>query len=293
MKHLYLLAALLASGSLFAQIPNAGFETWDAMGSYDMPEGWGNLNTTTEAASVYTCAKGTPGSPGTAYLELTSRTVAGMGVVPGIAVSGGLDQTTFQPSAGFAFNQRPASLIGKWQYMGSGADLGYIAVTLTRWNTVSASRETVASVVHHLSGMAMSWANFNISLTYASGETPDTAMIVLSASGNSPQNYSYLYVDNLSFSGSVTGIEEQGADATFDLFPNPSIDAINIRWSSASGPMQATLSDASGRIVHTEKVNPTNNTAHMDVSAMAEGSYLLSITDRQGKRFTRPVIITH
>ena len=44
--------------------------------------------------AVYTCVKGTPGNPGTSYLKLVSKTVAGFGVVPGVAVCGTINETS-------------------------------------------------------------------------------------------------------------------------------------------------------------------------------------------------------
>jgi hypothetical protein len=72
------------SATLFSQIPNNSFENWTTVGSYSMPDQWDNLNPSTTGAGIYTCTKGTPGNPGTGYLKLTSKTISGMGVVPGI-----------------------------------------------------------------------------------------------------------------------------------------------------------------------------------------------------------------
>jgi len=234
MKHLYTItAALVLCARLLAQIPNAGFESWTSMGTYDLPDGWGNLNPATDGLGVYTCTKGTPGSIGASYIALTSKTVNGMGIIPGMAVCGTMDQGTFQPIAGFPFAERPVSMTGQWQYMASGNDQGYISINLTRWNAVTATREPIAYSVHHLSGMAMSWADFTINLTYTSGEIPDTAIIVLSASGNHPQNFSYLYVDNLAFSGAVTAVAEHGAQMALAVFPNPAAGEFTVQFDHA------------------------------------------------------------
>ena len=62
------------------------------------------MNNMSSIASVYTAEKGTPGSPGTAYLKLTSKMV-GPAVMNGVAVSGVLDSMTMMPKSGFAFAQ--------------------------------------------------------------------------------------------------------------------------------------------------------------------------------------------
>ncbi|MBI1836487.1 MAG: hypothetical protein HYR91_04405 [Flavobacteriia bacterium] len=158
----------LLSTSLFAQIPNNGFENWTSMGSYSNPDGWATLNDVTAASSVYTATKGTPGNVGASYLKLTSKTV-GPTVVNGIAVSGTINPTTMQPSAGFPYTGQPVSLTGKWQHMIFGSSQGSVSVTLTKWNTTTNQRDIVASGSQTLSGMAMSWASFTINLNYVSG----------------------------------------------------------------------------------------------------------------------------
>lgn len=293
MKHLYFCLALLATAGVKAQIPNAGFETWTSMGAYTVPDGWDNLNANTEPMSVYTCEEGTPGSPGASYLELTSRTAGGMGVVPGIAVCGTLDHTTFQPTGGFAFDQRPASLTGKWQYMASGADQGFISVTLTKWNTISNTRETVASALRHLTGMAMSWANFTINLNYASGDAPDSATIVLSASGLTPVNYSYLSVDNLAFSGTVTGINERSAAATFTLFPNPATEQFAVRLDNTlQGNIDLQMIDAAGRVVRQQSIRGAKAGQNIGFSTagLGAGYYVVKTTSEKGVYAQRLVI---
>jgi hypothetical protein len=278
MKRSTALFALIATAvASFAQIPNAGFEAWTNMGGYNTPDGWDNLNAATSLASVYTCTKGTPGNPGASYIKVTSKTVAGVGVAPGIAVSGVLDQTTFQPVSGFAYDQRPQSLTGNWQYMAYGNDQGHIAIYLTKWNTGTNQRETVASAVHALAGMAMSWAPFTISLTYASTEAPDSALIVLSASGATPVNNSYLWVDNLAFAGTVTGIHEAGQlVSNVQVFPNPATDVLAVsgaRWTNAK------VLDLQGRSM----LNVQLNAGKLDVSTLPAGLYVLRLTDATGK----------
>ena len=236
------------SATAIAQIPNAGFETFTSMGNYNVPNGWGTLNNTTAIASVYTAAKGTPGSPGTSYLKLTSKTVSTT-VVNGIAVSGVLDSMTMMPKSGFAYNTRPASLTGKWQHMIYGSSQGSIQITLTRWDTMMNMRMPVASGNVTLSGMAMSWANFTIPLTYADGNNPDTCIIVMKASGSTPTNNDYLWVDNLAFSGLVTGIDNHTSVVTnMVVFPNPSTETINVNLNlKSSQKVSIELTDITGK----------------------------------------------
>jgi hypothetical protein len=243
-------AVAFTSASLFAQIPNNGFENWTSAGSYSNPDGWDQLNSMTTGMGIYTCTKGTPGSVGTAYLKLVSKTV-GSTVAPGVAVSGLIDIAAMKPKSGFPFTGQPQKLTGSWQYMASGSDAGFISIILTKWNSTMMVRDTIAKAKQVLSGMAMSWATFNINLTYKSSALPDSAIIVLSASGTAPVANSYLYVDNLSFAGSVAGINTiDNYVSNISAYPNPTSDNINIELNAQkTSAIKLQLVDVTGKLI--------------------------------------------
>ncbi|MBI3519245.1 MAG: T9SS type A sorting domain-containing protein [Bacteroidetes bacterium] len=287
-------AAMFVATSALAQIPNSGFENWTTVGSYSNPDGWGTMNNTTAIASVYTATKGTPGSPGTSYLKLTSKTVSGFGVVNGIAVSGVLDSMTMTPKSGFAYAMRPVSLTGKWQHMIYGSSQGSIQVTLTRWDTGMNMRMPVASGSVTLSGMAMSWANFSIPLTYVDGNNPDTCIIIMKASGSAPTNNDYLWVDNLAFSGSVTGIENQESLVSeMTVFPNPSSEVVNFNFDIKS-PQQISveISDINGKLIRSTNLGKLQGDVKhsINIAGVAKGTYLVRIVGERSVE-TRKLII--
>ena len=267
-----------AISTTIAQIPNGGFETWTSGGSYVNPANWDQLNVMTAPMSVYTATKGTPGNPGASYLKLTSKNVSTMGVMPGVAVCGVLNHSTFQATSGFAYTQRPQSITGNWQYMAYNNDSGFVSVYLTKWNTAMNMRDTVAMVVQNLSGMVMAWTPFSIDLMYMNGSTPDSAIIILSSSGPTPSANSYLYVDNLAFSGNVAGIKENQSEvAAINLFPNPAGNELKISFAnskSSSGSIE--IFDILGK-----KVKSINNIdftkAVIDVSDLNKGTYYIKV----------------
>ncbi|MGE5425146.1 MAG: T9SS type A sorting domain-containing protein, partial [Syntrophothermus sp.] len=250
-----------------AQIPNNGFETWNNMGTYSVPDGWGNTNPATTQGGTYTCLKGSPGNPGDAYLKLISNTVAGMGIVPGIAVSGQLNSTTFQPVSGFPFTGRPQSLNGNWQYMAFGEDMGYISVLLTKWN--GTARDTIAFNYFVLEGMVMSWRSFSIPIDYLSNEHPDSAMVVLSASnanGAVTAVASYLYVDNLTFTDSVSGTGDLKIQG-IKIYPNPCTDLLTVSNQNHQA-LSAEIIDFQGRPV--QNLSGSND-LNFDLKTQAPG----------------------
>ncbi len=285
-KNLLFVFAILFAACANAQIPNPGFEDWTDMGAYNTPDGWSTLNSMTDAMSVYTCTKGTPGSPGMSYLKLTSKTVTGIGVVPGVAVCGTLNMTTMQPEGGFPFTQRPESYDGKWQHMIFGNSQGSIAVTLTKWNSATMERDVIAVAQTTLAGMAMSWANFSIDFEYNSDDYPDSCSIYMNASGNNPTNSDYLWVDNLSFQGDVAGsVIEENISSSFSIYPNPTNDDFAIAFRSSTAEIvQVKLVDMNGGMISSQQVQTvTGNNIFTPVHPeLSEGIYLVHIIGQRG-----------
>ena len=285
---------------LFAQIPNGGFESWSNGAGYNVPDSWDNMNPLTNSMSMYTCMKGTPGAAGHAYLKLVSTAVTGMGVVPGVATCGTFDMSNMSaptPKAGFAFTQRPQTLDGKWQYMASGSDGGFITVLLTKWNNAMMMRDTVAYTLLMTHSMQMSWSNFSIPVTYISQEYPDTAMILLSASGTTPEDGSYLYVDTLHFTGSVagtTGIKNEAQTIhDMNVFPNPATNHLAVTFNTtATTHMQIQLVDISGRVVFekAEDAAQGNNMLNINVSGYSKGIYFLTLRSENTTQVKKIVI---
>lgn len=248
-------------------IPNAGFETWDNMGTYSNPNGWGTMNNTTTLANVYTAEMGTPGSPGTSYLKLTSKTTP-LGVANGMAVSGKLDSTTQQPVSGFPYALRPVSLDGKWQHMIFGSSQGSITVSFSKWNSTTMMREVIGNGSVTLSGMAMSWANFSVPITFTTSGNPDSCIIEMKASGSVPTNDDYLWVDNLSFTGIFPAGINDVKETDNSVYPNPVSSTLNIK--NNVGANEIFIFDISGKMVLCSKEENINS---IDVRKLSIGNY--------------------
>jgi hypothetical protein len=284
------ISAITLSIVAFAQIPNAGFETWNSMGAYENPDGWATLNDYTALASVFTATKGTPGSPGSSFIKLTSKTV-GPTVVNGIAVSGVLDVATQQPVSGFPMTSTPAALTGKWQHMVAGSSQGSISATLTRWDATMGMRMVVATANVTLSGMAMSWANFSIPFNYVDSQAPDSCIIVMKASGSNPTNSDYLWVDNLAFSGSVAAVSSYSALTAIEVGPNPASDLLKVTVTATkSTSIEGSLVASNGQVMYSfsNEIVVGSNELQIAVDQYPAGSYMLLLTSSEGtvtKRF--------
>jgi len=282
MKKIFILLIVITSAHIgFAQIPNGGFENWSTVGSYDSAWGWSSPNYL--SSPINTCEKGTPGAPGTSYLKLTSKTVLGPIASPGIAVSGTFDATTLTPKSGFPYTGRPVGIAGNWQFMAFGSDTGHIVVYLSKWNTTAGHRDTVAFTDYTLPGMVMVWNSFSIPITYRHGMAPDSAIIILSASGTTPVNNSYLYVDSLNFYGSVpTSITTTDpVHATVSVYPNPAAHSANVLYNGIVGNIKVDICYLSGKIVRSQSFVSVagDNKLPLDISGFAPGIYLVKVYD--------------
>lgn len=284
---------LLLTCTIIAQIPNSGFETWESVSGHLNPASWGTMNNTTAQYSIYTATKGTPGSPGTSYLKLTTKVVNGV-KVNGIAVSGVLDSITKQPISGFPYTDRPQSFKGKWQHMIYGSSQGSLNVKLTRWDSIAGQRETVAIANQVLSGMAMAWANFTINFTYQSNYNPDTCIITLKASGTNPTANDYLWVDNLSFYGLVVGISEQNnSNNKINIFPNPCSEKLNLSiYVEKSSNISIQLYDIEGKIIQFDDFGVQQGTIEKSISVdnLAKGKYFINVINN-GISTVKPFVI--
>lgn len=284
----------LSAFSLYSQIPNSGFENWSSAGSYSVPDSWGTMNHATSSYSIFTATRATPGNPGTAYLKLTSKTV-GSSVVNGIAVCGKLDTLNLKPLSGFSYTLRPSALTGRYQHMIYGNSQGSIKVLTSRWNTQTAKRDTIAYGQEVLAGMAMSWANFNISLTYLDSlNYPDSCIIVLQASGANPANNDYLWVDNLALTGSVpvvtlpdpnpVGLSEKSFLSGIKLTPNPAQQYVKLTGIALEqGPVKLSISDVLGKVVYlSQEVQVTKSQEWLiNISDIPAGLYILTVVDSE------------
>jgi hypothetical protein len=273
-----------------AQIPNNGFELWTTTSGYQNPTDWGNLNAITKSYSVATCGKLSPGNPGNNYLVVRTVSVTGKGLIPGRVVSGKIDTVTYKAVSGYPFSYRPLNLSYNMQYMVAlPSDTAFVSVLLTKWNVSLLKRDTVAFGISRFNAMAHTWFTNSTYLNYKSGDSPDSACIVISSSNNVPVNNSYMYVDNLQFNGNVIGIDEKNLTTNdVTLYPNPSKESVTINISQPINvPIQINIYDNAGKLVLAK--NSKENKIVIDVSEWTKGIYIFEI--KQSKPLIKKLVI--
>ncbi|MFZ7114727.1 MAG: T9SS type A sorting domain-containing protein [Bacteroidota bacterium] len=287
---LFLIACAFAVNSN-AQILNSSFEDWTNNGLYSDPDHWYSLNYLTAPNGTIICEEGTPGNPGSKYVKLISRMVTGAGVISGTITSGDFDFSTSSYTQGFAYSQRPASLTGVWQYAPGTNDQGFAYVMLTKWNPGTMTADLIAINSTALPpGNVTTWTNFDLPLAYISNDTPDTVIISFSSSGSAitPVDGSYLYLDNLAFAGSASGINTLSPPLMVELYPNPASDYFYILKSTPEKETRFEISSVDGKIV--QKGILKSAKTKIEVPDLAKGVYFVNVFNEGNKTSRRLVV---
>jgi hypothetical protein len=123
---------------------------------------------------------------------------------------------------------------------------------------------------------------------------PDSCMIVLKASGNTPTNNDYLWVDNLAFSGSVAGLNENNSPVQgLSIYPNPIQDKINVSFNIQNEKTVALkVTDIDGKLIHTQNFEQISGSINQSIDAtkFPKGIYFVTISNESISE-TRKIVI--
>jgi len=213
-------------GILSAQIPNAGFENW----TNGEPDGWWTqyLN----MLGVASITKSTDAHSGSSALRGEVKSFYGNPVTP-ILFAG-------SAASGIPCTSRAGSLKGYYKFgpAASSEDEFEVDVILYKSNWVT---DIVGAGSWSTGTSATSYTQFAVPIDYITGDSPDSAYIMISlqgSGGSDAQVGSYFLLDDLSF-GPATAIEGSGTrqPAQFKLFqnyPNPFNPTTDVSFSVPS-----------------------------------------------------------
>jgi hypothetical protein len=261
MKTLSTLFFAALSSIVFAQIPNACFDTW----SGGNPTQWvtGNsflAGTTTQSSTVH----------GTCTSAVSLNSVGGLG---------GFVESISATDPYFYNSGNPEALNGWYILKSDGNDYFEVEVGTKCPDTVNSGL-----MVEYTTSTSV-YKQFSVCLTYSHVCTADSAYIFLALnSSTTTGNGDYVIVDGLSFGTCATAIEDIKSNVDLEpSYPNPASDICNIIYSIRnSGEVNVSLYDISGR----KMMNLLDNTRQtsgrykipVDVHSLANGVYVYIIT---------------
>ncbi|HRH64843.1 MAG TPA: T9SS type A sorting domain-containing protein [Bacteroidia bacterium] len=299
----------LVSIAGFSQVPNGTFEIWEPYGIVQVPTSWKTTDSVsfTNFIPQHSAAQDVSDvQSGTSSLRLTSWTYfasPGIALVPGLpgCASNGtvltdLTNLTITPTGGTADNVPHGVLNGYYKYTPVNSDTGSVEVLLSRYNSATSSRDTIASGIFKTSVQTNSYTQFSILLSRKNLGNPDTALIWIQSSPRFPialsngpgETGSTLQVDSLYFS-SLIGIDEvQNLIQSVALYPVPAVNQLNIRVELLkNASLTFRIYDVKGQLVTSNLIEPKETA--VDLTAFPNGTYYISLFDE----YNNPVYKTH
>jgi hypothetical protein len=296
MKKITFLTAVLAAGiSAFAQVPNMDFETWtnnnETQTTYLAPQGWVTTDefiTAFYSDSVYAVhsVTQTASSHSGSYAVQMNCVTSNEGDTVNGAIYSSASLADFLTALfngqalGYGYTQRPATFSGYYKATMLGTDAPMVGIALTKWNTVTNSRDTLVNVLQPLAN-ASSWTAFNIPLTYAYAEYPDSVFLYagIQVLNNIAYPGSSMTLDDLGLSGNVPiGVNEIPlVTAQAVVYPNPFSESATIEVSGMQlENATVELYDLAGQNVQTME-NISGEKAIISREGLANGIYFYSI----------------
>lgn len=154
-----------------------------------------------------------------------------------------------------------------------------------RWTKSGTNMKTSAPTTSQfLPSTAAQWAYYTVDVSNIKNNP--NAMIAVRATSDYGN---YAWIDNLKLAGSSVAAGLNNVDeASLNIYPNPAVDAINIR--GLYGNATISLIDVMGRTVISQQMENINNETSLNVNGLVSGKYFIKIT-QAGNTVTKPVVI--
>jgi len=263
-----LIGAFASAG--FAQITNAGFETWAVAGNCSSPNGWGTLNGSTAILGICTAQPYTSAPHSGSNALLINTQFIGFPInqtAPGIVTNGTINTTTQSVEGGQAFTERPTAFTGWYKASPVNGDtysFGALLINETTGDTVGVAGFEGTTTVN-------SWTEFTATVDYSS---PDNAtllqIILLPSDPTNPQVGSVAYFDDLGYETVTVGLHENDAQSV-RTYPNPVVNRVFFSLQE-SERVNISIYNILGVMVHQQYLNASNNV--IDVANLPSGTYV-------------------
>ena len=245
-------ATTFISAISFAQtIPAPGFETWannvESPHTYSVPQNWisgdvlqsyipnlfGNATYVVNAVTQVGSAHGGSFAVQMAVVQSNAGDTIAGSIFSEPSATNFFNVAFGGPGAmGFPYSTRSANLTGFRKFSSVGGDSTTVGVIMTKWNTITNTRDTLVNTQNYYITNAAAWTSFSLPLTYSSGLTPDTCFIAAGIVATTPHPGTIFTLDDLAFTGLI-GMEEQHSNlAIVSVFPNPFSNKATLSFSN-------------------------------------------------------------
>lgn len=268
-------------------IPNLDFENWTLSSSarFEDPSPttiWATPNYAMDLIfgnpSSSIVQKSTDAHGGSFAALMKSRTIVGNFV--GATLFTGYLNTTSPlspvPELGMPFTGRPIAMKGWYKYAPVGGDSSSIYIKLTKWNSITNTRDEIGFIEKRDYAAVSSYTQFNMPINYTSTQTPDSITIVFSASAGAEQKLgqvgSSLWIDDVTLDYfPTTTSTNQTLKNSIQIYPNPSINELHIQ--SEKEITNYTIYSYTGQILQTTVINATQT--DINIASLPIGNYII------------------
>jgi hypothetical protein len=284
-KYPVLILLLLSALNIVGQaLPNPGFENWshNSFPSYDTPNNWDNLNSSTGALGVYTCLKATSAADihtGSASVKLITKSVFGQ-TANGIVTTGTINTTSQTIGGGISYSGRPDSIAGYYKYSSVSGDNGFVELQLLG---IGGDTDTIgyARFVTPSSSIG-TYTRFAKAIVYRNSNAVSKSIWICSSSKDAVTHFvgSTLFIDDLLLvTNPLTGIDEK-SKSEITVGPNPASHFIVVKNPAAKKSL-VRIYDVTGRKIAEHSIDNISNS--IDVNAFPAGIYIYKISDESEK----------
>ncbi len=221
--------------SVTAQVQNPGFETWvpnnETSQTYQTPQNWVTSDILITMLNelfgnpgyVVNSVSQTAGHSGNYAVQMNVATSNAGDDVAGLIFYGDSVSTVIGSNPGMPFVTRPANITGWYKWNNVGSDSAGIYLIMTKWNTTTQSRDTIAEKEQYITASAAAWTQFTFPITYSLGMYPDTIFMAFGNASSVPNIGSVFTLDDVAFTGSVPiGVNDLSAgQVAVTAMPNP------------------------------------------------------------------------
>jgi hypothetical protein len=280
------------------EISNASFENWNTLTGTENPDSWITSNSLIAigATSETSVVKESDSQSGFAAsiktVELDNNPYPGfLPNAVGFMMYGNLNPIT-EEFSGLPFVGMPSAIEFYSKYQPIGIDTFSISARLTRWNSATSERETIAEGFFSSSATEPDYSLKALNFNYVVSELPDSLMIFINSSSSfSPNAGSQLFIDGLFATEAVVFVNVPTITSNLPsvkVFPNPAKNWLQI--SSGADFSKVEIYDINGRLVQSN-FNPSGKECKIDVSSMSPGFYIYSIISNDNRLTGRFAVI--
>lgn len=268
----------LSSSVVWAQIPEAGFETWTS-GSCDEPSGWNTVNGSTSILGLCTAQQETSNPySGSSAMKIQTGEL-GFPVfqtVPGLVSNGNIDIQNQSVSGGVPFTERPTSFSGWFRAEPVNGDTYSMIAVLINENT----GDSVGVAIFEGNTAISNWTQFVEPVQYLNQQTPTLLQITMFASDpQNPQDGSTVWFDELDYQNITVGLSETQRNQ-IKAYPNPVVDDVFFKLGELE-KAAITIYNIIG--VRVMEANLSGTDKSIDMSSLPTGTYIWQMTSLQGE----------